>query len=210
MEDFKMDNSLGYIKKSGIKVKLADGKTHEIKYDMNALEYLQECFGDIKELYDIDLEDIKNIKIFLRAGLLHEFPENEAPSLFEIGKLVILMTIDIDGEIITYDLNSFEYLSEAFGVPMKDIMNVDLRSSKKAKTFLRAGILHNYPEGQAPSLFDVGKMFDIETFADFNTILKRAKLMMPSEDIEKSVTEALLKSLPDRDDIDSLDEKKTM
>ncbi len=204
-----MDKSLGYIKKSGVKIKLADGKIHLIKYDTNALEYLEEQFGSITDLYDIDLEVIKNIKIFLRAGLLHEYPEDQAPSPFEISKLFVLMSLSICDRNLVYDLNSFEYLSEAFGVPMKEIMNVDLRSAKRIKIFLRAGMLNTYPEGTAPSLFEVGKMFDIETVADFNSILKSAKLEMLGSDFEEYITEALLMTMPDREEIESDDEKKT-
>jgi hypothetical protein len=204
-----MDKSLRYIKKSGVKIKLADGKTHEIRYDLTALEYLEDQFGSIKDLYDIDLEDIKNIKVFLRAGLLHEYPEDQAPSLFEISKLFILMSIQIGDRLLVYDLNSFEYMSEAFDVPMKEIMDVDLRSAKRIKVFLRAGMLNAHPEGKAPSLFEVGKLFDIETVSDFNSILKSAQLKLLESDFEGYITEALLKSMPDRDDIEEDAEKKT-
>jgi hypothetical protein len=88
------DNSLSYLKRSGVKIKLADGKTHELRYDLNAIEYMQETFKDVdgfagvKDLDKINLDSAKNIKIFLKAGLLHEY--DEEPTLKEIGKLVSL------------------------------------------------------------------------------------------------------------------------
>ena len=85
-----MNKSLGYIRNSGVKVKLADGKMHELKYDMNALEYLEQAFGSIKNLAQVDLDSARNIKIFIHAGLLHEYEEGREPTLRETGKLVTL------------------------------------------------------------------------------------------------------------------------
>lgn len=110
------DNSLSYLKKSGVKIKLADGKVHELRYDLNALEYLQEAFKDepgyngIKDLDKIELDNAKNIKKFIRAGILHEYEEGEEPTLKQVGKLV-----DID--IV---MNFEKYITEALIMSMPE------------------------------------------------------------------------------------------
>lgn len=192
------DNSLSYIKASGKKVKLSDNKMHEIKYTTNGMEYLEREFGSITDLDNIDLDEPINIKKFLLAGLIHEYKkETDVPDLFEIGKLVVLMEIKVDEELLRYDLNSFEYLSNAFKVPFKEITKVDLDTFKKIKHFIYAGVISRYPEGEAPELFEVGNMFDLSGKADFNNLLKKAELINIGFDIEDAILSAMIKSMPE-------------
>lgn len=121
------NNSLSYLKKSGVKIKLADGKIHELRYDLNALEYLQEAFkGDegfsgMKDLDKIELDNAKNIKIFIRAGILHEYEEGEEPTLKQVGKLV-----DID--IV---MNFEKYITEALIMSMPERDSEDVEGTEK-------------------------------------------------------------------------------
>ncbi|WHH59168.1 hypothetical protein [Petroclostridium sp. X23] len=116
-----MNKSLSYIKKSGVKIKLADGKIHELKYDMNSLEYLNEEFGSIKNLDSIELDNPKNIKILMRAGLLHEYEEGQEPTLREIGKL-------LDVEMI---MNFEKYIGDALLLSMPETDDENIAAVKK-------------------------------------------------------------------------------
>lgn len=122
-----MDKSLGYLKKSGIQIRLADGKVHKLVYDLNALEYLQEAFSvvegfsSVKDLDKIELNNAKNIKILIRAGILHEFEEGKEPTLREVGKL-----IDVD-----MVMNFEKYIGEALALSMPERDMEESDSEKK-------------------------------------------------------------------------------
>lgn len=100
--------TLNYLRKSGVKIKLADEQIHVLKYDMNALEYLEGVYGGIKNLDSVELTRAKDIKHFIKAGLLHEYPEGEEPSLREIGALM-------DMDMI---MNFENYIGEALELSM--------------------------------------------------------------------------------------------
>lgn len=206
-----MNNSLSYIKGRGAKIKLEDG-LHEFKYDTNAMEYLQSEFGiEINDLYEIDFEDPKNIKKFLLAGLMHEYEkESDIPDLFEIGKKLVIMQVTIDDIVLKYDLNSFEFLCSEFKVPFKKITEIDMRTFNQMKKFLRAGLISNYEKDQAPSLFEVGRMFEIGSIKEFETLFSKASLNRFGMDIGDTLTEAIINSLPEPDEFDIINSKKKM
>lgn len=207
------DNTLSYIKNSGVKVKLADGKVHELRYNANSYAYLEDEFGiDIGDIEDINLEEPINIKKLLMAGLIHEYKkEADIPSLFEFGKLVSIMQITIDNNILVYDLNSFEYLCNEFKVPFKKITDVNLKTFKQMLKFLRAGLISEYEENKAPDLFAVGNKFEIQSIGEFEDMLSHAQLNNIGTDIDDIINAAIIKSLPEPDDdipLTSNDSKK--
>jgi hypothetical protein len=82
-------NALGYIKEKTIKIKLLDGE-HELKFDLNALELLEEEFGGIDVLDNLDLSKMRNFKAFIRAGIAHEYEDDKIPTPRAVGKLIDL------------------------------------------------------------------------------------------------------------------------
>lgn len=89
MKDEGVKVVLGNVNESK-KVKLADGKEYEIKFDLNSLCSLQEKFGDdaLKALSGIDGSDFKLIRTILFCVLEHEdLTEKEVGSLIDMTNI---------------------------------------------------------------------------------------------------------------------------
>lgn len=77
------------MKDEAVKVKLADGKEHKLKFDLNTLCTLQEKFGDdvLNVLGDLG-SDFKAIRSILHAVLDHEgLSEKEVGSLIDLRNI---------------------------------------------------------------------------------------------------------------------------
>lgn len=78
------------MKDEGIKVTLADGKKHELKFDLNTLCTLQDKFGDdvLGVLGGLDESNFKSIRSILHAVLAHEgLSESEVGSLITMSNI---------------------------------------------------------------------------------------------------------------------------
>lgn len=84
------------LKNQYTEVELADGKKHKLIFDMNAIEVLEETFGNLEEAFRVleELEEKKKtspFKHFLRALLMHEFADDENDydkfTSYQAGKL---------------------------------------------------------------------------------------------------------------------------
>lgn len=78
------------MKDEAVKVTLADGKKHELKFDLNTLCSLQEKFGDdvFNVIGDLDETNFKSIRSILHAVLAHEgLSESEVGSLITMANI---------------------------------------------------------------------------------------------------------------------------
>lgn len=79
------------MKDEAVKVTLADGKKHELKFDLNTLCTLQEKFGDdvLNVLGSIDGANFKLVRSVLHAVLDHEgISEKEVGSLISMTNIM--------------------------------------------------------------------------------------------------------------------------
>lgn len=95
--------NLTEIKQKGIKITL-DGKEMLLRYDLNAFAYLEAKLG--KDWLNKDMSNLRLLKHFLRAGLLHNYDNDKyydnddynslKPTLSQVGRMVdmdALMTL---------------------------------------------------------------------------------------------------------------------
>jgi hypothetical protein len=74
-----------------VEVPITLDRKRKLRYDLNALEVIEELYGDIMTaLEDLDKRKIKAFKTILYAGLIHE---DESLTLDGIGKMVTFATM---------------------------------------------------------------------------------------------------------------------
>lgn len=80
-------NDVQRIKRSAVKITLADGKERVLRYTLNAMIELEESYGSVEEAFRVleETNSLKALRKILWAGLLHE---EDALTEQEIGALI--------------------------------------------------------------------------------------------------------------------------
>lgn len=96
-------------------VKVMLDKERTLLFDLNALAYLEEEYGDIDKAFDdITKGKVKALRAVLWAGLVHE---DESLSVKDVGKLLTLADLQRVAEAVN------EALAQALPQPGKNVEN---------------------------------------------------------------------------------------
>lgn len=87
-----------------------NGEDFRLRFDLNAISYLEHVYGSFEKALNTELTTTKDIKHFLKAGLLHQYDNDAAfetddfaalkPTLTEVGsKIGISDIVDLNEQL---------------------------------------------------------------------------------------------------------------